>query len=191
MDKPRIIEKYESIKEHQEQLAKEDGREDFIYDIDSEIRKRYNELRNRRIWGGPKRTTKYLKEVQEHEFAIEYLDQQKKQKSTKETEQASIRQAAMSFYFMRHANMFPKSTGNFTTDADYIHYLTGLNKDKLRKQISKPFARPIKSTPKAVQSLVTDVKAVIFQFEKIQFHAGIELAEQKIKELEADLESFE
>lgn len=190
MEVPYIIKDYEIRKEYLEQLAKEEGRE-LDYNVEEEIRKRYNELRNKSLWGGPKRTAKYLKEIQDLQFAVEYLDQQKKQKNTKETEQASIRQAAMSFYFMRQANMFPKSTGNFTTDADYIHYLTGLNKDKLRKQVNKPFARPLKSTEKAVQSLIADVRAVIFQFQKIQFHAGIELAEQKIKELEADIKSFE
>ncbi|MBK3517715.1 hypothetical protein [Carboxylicivirga marina] len=190
MDKPRIIEKYESIKEHQEQLAKEEGKE-LVYDIESEMQQDYNDIMSgKRLSFGNKHKLKNLAKAQELQYGLEFLKTQKKTTNSKSIEQATIRQTAIALYFMRKAEKFPKKSGSYKTDANFLFYLTGVNPDKMRKLISNPFARPDNSQKQAINALIKDIQSVRVQFELIQFQTGITLVDQKLQELENDLESF-
>ncbi|WP_430814013.1 hypothetical protein [Carboxylicivirga sp. RSCT41] len=190
MDKPRILNKYESIKEYQEQLAKEKG-EEFEYDIESEMQQKYDKIMSGNAFAfGHKQQQKNFVKAQELKYAIDYLKAQKKTSKSTNTKQASIRQAAIALYFLRQLDKFPLRSGEHTIDANFIYYLTGLNPDKMRKLINEPFKRTESSKEKAVLSLIKDVKSVRSQFELILFQEGVTLADKKLKELENDLVSF-
>ncbi len=191
MDKPRIIDYYERVKENLEKCAKEEGKE-LNYDVETEMQKEYDNIMSGRSPSlGAKQKQKKIAKAQEIKYGLDYLQKQKETKNFTKTGQGTIRQIAMSIYFMRQANMFPQSTGTSTIDAEYIQFFTGHNKENLRKDISNPFRRSLSTTKKAVQSLIADVKTVIFHFEKIQFQAGIDIANKMLQKLENDLDSFE
>ncbi|MBS2101145.1 hypothetical protein [Carboxylicivirga linearis] len=118
-------------------------------------------------------------------------DKNKPQEQKTEETKGTIRQSVIALYFLRQANCFPKQTGENTRDANFIFFLTGLNPDKVRKQISNPFNRPDNSSKKAVLKLIHDVTIVRNQFEMISFTAGVELADMKLSELHNDLGSFD
>lgn len=194
MEVPQIIKEYERRKEYQEQLAKDEGKENFIYDIEEEMQKDFNNLSSSIGTGfgsGSKHNMRRIAKVTSLDIGLRFLKEQKKKKTkSKETEQATIRQAAIAFYFMRQAQKFPSKSGSYKTDADFIFFLTGLNPDRMRKEISNPFARTENSKEKAVLELIKDVTLVRSQFELIQFQTGVTLANEKLQELENDLQSF-
>ncbi|MBK3518244.1 hypothetical protein [Carboxylicivirga marina] len=188
MDAPIVIKDYELRKERLEQQAKEEGRE-LNYDVEEEIRKRYNELRNKKIWGGPKRTNRFFKEIQLLEYAVEYLDNKKQQNTVKATNQGTTKQVALAFYYLREAKRFPRSASN-TVDAKFIQFLSGRDYGEVRKRLGQPDKRGDDKSGRATKALIKDLEIVKEQLQEVGFIEGINLVKEDIEKLKNDLKTF-
>lgn len=121
------------------------------------------------------------------------LEESDKNKATakKENVQGTARQIALSFYYMRNSYLIPNQTGTNTIDAEFINFLTGKDKDSIRKCLKDP--KKIKRneiTGKATKDLIDDLIIIRSHIEKILFNKGIEKINKDIEILEKDQTSF-
>nr|WP_321407870.1 hypothetical protein [uncultured Carboxylicivirga sp.] len=108
----------------------------------------------------------------------------------KNTNQGTTRQTTLATYYMRKAMRFPRTEGTHSVDAGFIQFLTGRNKDEIRKLLSNPLKRSDEKDGKATLALIQDLEIVKEQFQAISFLDGVDLIEDDIKALQNDLKTF-
>jgi hypothetical protein len=107
------------------------------------------------------------------------------------TEKGTGRQICLIFHYLNKVGFAPKKSGTPLNDAEFLHFITGLSVDNLRKKITNPFAiQDDDKNGKKTKSLLEDLRKVKFQFERILFSQGIELIEKDIRILENTLKSY-
>jgi hypothetical protein len=130
--------------------------------------------------------------IEELSKELESLKASKKSKrSLKIDAQGTARQIALAFYYMRNSEITPKQNGTNTVDAEFIYFLTGKDKDILRKNMKDPKKIKRKEiTGKATKGLKDDLELVMRKFEIIDYKKGIEKIIKDLEVLEKDYESF-
>lgn len=202
MEKPRIVEEFETQIEYEISEAEKEGEklDYYAHFIDFLQEKKDLTLIKGNVVGGSKINTKspgggmYTKlpyDIQQIDYGIKYLKfEQKKEKGNIVLIEGTARQSSLAFYYMYKAKAFPKRSGEITVDARFIHFLTGHNYDNVKKVISFPDKRKSDKTGKGTRSLINDLSVVLNQFKIIGFIQGVKLVENDIITLQNDIDSI-
>lgn len=194
MKKPDIILRFEKKRKLLDAIEKETGAK-FDFDVEEEIRNRYDEIMSVPMDGIirfdiPKIDPIRLAQYQE---AVRYYDENAKNKKKQNAElinkQGTLKQTTLAFHYMREAKVFPRTSGSHSTDGVFVNFLTGKNKEEVRKILGSHLKRNEKSG-RATKALIKDLEIVKAQFKEIQFFEGIMIIEKDIKHLENDLDTF-
>ncbi|TRX72583.1 hypothetical protein [Carboxylicivirga sp. M1479] len=132
-----------------------------------------------------------FKAFEEHKFEerLKNLENREKTKP-KNTNQGTTRQTTLATHYMRKAMRFPRTEGTHSVDAGFIQFLTGRNKDEIRKLLSNPLKRSDEKDGKATLALIKDLDVVKEQFQAIGFFDGVDLINDDIEVLQNDLKTF-
>lgn len=129
------------------------------------------------------------KKIERLEVEVEKIKKSEKTKS-KNTNQGTTRQTTLVIHYLREAKNYPKTSGSNTADAEFIQFLTGRNKDEIRKLLGNPLKRGNEKDGKATKLLIEDLKLVRDKFNSLQLYDEIALITEDIKRLDNDLDSF-